>query len=134
MRTAGPADLDIVARVDATAFNALLDQVRRWIAPRLGAAGFTVALAALDGDPVGVATSIRTDGRAGAAAGIFAVGVLAGARRRGIGAALTSWLVGRAFAGGATLAHLNPDTDDAARVYARLGFIETAGFDVYVDV
>ncbi|MGH6623605.1 MAG: GNAT family N-acetyltransferase, partial [Burkholderiaceae bacterium] len=62
------------------------------------------------------------------------VGVLERARRRGVGSALTSWLLERAFADGATLAHLNPDSDAAARLYARLGFVETAGLDVYTDL
>ena len=29
--------------------------------------------------------------------------------------------------------HLSPDTEVAARIYARLGFVEVPGFDVYVD-
>jgi ribosomal protein S18 acetylase RimI-like enzyme len=66
--------------------------------------------------------------------GIFGVGVLEHARRRGVGGALTTWLLERTFAGGATFAHLNPDTDAAARLYARLGFIETIGLDVYCDI
>ena len=65
---------------------------------------------------------------------IFGVGVLVHAQRRGIGAAITSWLVGQAFDRGATLAHLNPNTEAAARIYARLGFVETKGFDIYVDL
>jgi hypothetical protein len=32
------------------------------------------------------------------------------------------------------LAHLHPDSDAAARLYARIGFVETPGFDVYVDL
>ena len=49
-----------------------------------------------------------------------------------IAAAVSSWLLARGFAAGAELAHLHPDNDGAARVYARLGFVETAGFDVYI--
>ncbi len=131
---AGPADAGVVAGIDAAAFDEPLDRIRPWVEPHLGAAGFTVALAALDGEPVGIATAIRTDERAGACVGIFGVAVVAGARRRGIGAALTSWLLERAFADGATLAHLNPNDEAAARLYAGLGFVETAGLDVYVDL
>ena len=47
---------------------------------------------------------------------------------------MTSWLLEQAFADGAALAHLNPDSDAAARLYARLGFVETAGLDVYTDL
>ena len=60
--------------------------------------------------------------------------MLAAARRRGIAAALSSWLLERGFAAGAELAHLNPDSDEAARLYGRLGFIELPGLDVYVDI
>jgi hypothetical protein len=41
-------------------------------------------------------------------------------------------LLERAFA--ADLAHLHPDSDVAARIYGRLGFMEVAGFDIYVDL
>jgi predicted GNAT family acetyltransferase len=30
--------------------------------------------------------------------------------------------------------HLHPDTDTAARIYHRLGFVEVGGLDVYVDL
>ena len=127
-------DVDAVAHVGAAAFGEPVDRSRPWVAPHLGVPGFTVALARLDGEPVGVATAILTNDRAGSCVGIFGVGVIERARRRGIGSALTSWLLERAFAEGATLAHLNPDSDAAERLYARLGFVETAGLDVYVDL
>jgi predicted GNAT family acetyltransferase len=43
-------------------------------------------------------------------------------------------LIERALDDGATLAHLNPDSGAAARLYARLGFRETRGLDVYADL
>jgi GNAT superfamily N-acetyltransferase len=132
--TASPGDVDTVCRIDAAAFGDPADVNRPWIAPRLDADGFAVALALLDGEPVATATAIRTDDRAGPCVGVFGVAVLPHARRRGIGAAVTSWLLERAFADGARLAHLNPDTDEAARLYGRLGFIETTGLDIYVGV
>lgn len=131
IRLASAGDLDTVCGIDASAFADEDGVNRPWIAPRLGAGGFEVALALLDGTAVGTATAIRTDDRAGPSVGIFGVAVLRPARRRGIGAAVTSWLLERAFTGGARLAHLNPDSDEAARLYARLGFGETAGIDVY---
>jgi len=127
-------DLDIIASIDAEAFDTSFAQNRPWIAPHLDAEGFTVGLARLAGEPVGVATAITTAGRAGRCVGIFGVAVLAAARGRGIASALTAWLLRPAFDAGATLAHLSPDTDVAARIYARLGFVETAGLDVYVDL
>jgi ribosomal protein S18 acetylase RimI-like enzyme len=134
LRVASRADLDAVTRIDAEAFEAPADEVRPWIAPRLAADRCTVAIAELDGAPVGVATALNTNARAGPAIGIFGVGVVAAARRRGVATALTDWLLARGFAGGATLAHLNPDSEAAARLYRRLGFVETRGLDVYVDL
>lgn len=134
IRTAAPADAADVAAIDAAAFDEPIERIRRWVEPHLDAPGFTVALAELDGVAVGIATAIRTDDRAGPCVGIFGVAVLERARRRGVASALTSWLLGRALAGGATLAHLNPDSVAAERLYARLGFVETAGLDVYVDL
>jgi GNAT superfamily N-acetyltransferase len=129
-----PADLATFARIDAAAFAGTVEQTLPWVAPHFGATGFTVALARLDGEPVGVATAIHTDDRAGPSVGIFGVGVLEHARRRGIGGAMTSWLLEMVLAQGATLAHLNPDSEPAARLYARLGFVETEGLDVYCDL
>lgn len=134
IREALAADVDTFAQIDASAFEGKVEETLPWVTPHFGAMGFIVALAWLNGEPVGVATAILTDDHAGACVGIFGVGVLEPARRRGIGGAMTSWLLDRAFAQGATLAHLNPDTDAAARLYARLGFIETAGLDVYSDL
>jgi GNAT superfamily N-acetyltransferase len=129
-----PAEVDTFAWIDAAAFEGAVEETLPWVTPHFGATGFTVALAMLNGEPVGVATAILTEDRAGPCVGIFGVGVLEHARLRGIGGAMTSWLLERAFAQGATLAHLNPDTEAAARLYARLGFIETAGLDVYCDL
>jgi ribosomal protein S18 acetylase RimI-like enzyme len=134
LRVASRADLDAVTRIDAEAFEVPADEVRPWIAPRLGADRCTVAIAELDGAPVGVATALNTNDRAGPAIGIFGVGVVAAARRRGVATALTDWLLACGFAGGATLAHLNPDSEAAARLYRRLGFVEVRGFDVYTDL
>ena len=134
VRVATPGEVDVLAAIDATAFGDPLDQTRAWVDPQPGAPGFTVALATLDGEAVGVATAVQTDDRAGPSVGIFGVAVIERGRRHGIGGAMTSWLLARAFAGGATLAHINPNTDDAARVYARLGFVETPGFNIYVDL
>jgi GNAT superfamily N-acetyltransferase len=134
LRVASTADADAVARIDAAAFGDPIEQIRPWIEPHLGAPGFVVALAELEGQPVGAATSIVSDGMAGCCVGIFGVGVLPHARRCGIARAMTHWLLQCAFSEGATFAHLNPDSDAAAGLYARLGFKETAGLDVYVDL
>ncbi|MFC8190143.1 GNAT family N-acetyltransferase [Cellulomonas sp. NPDC057328] len=134
VRAATPADLDVVARVDAIAFDGDAEVEAAWMRPLLASDRGTVALAELDGRPVGTASCLRTDGRAGPAAYLAGVAVLPDARRRGVAAAVSGWLLTRAAAAGARVAHLHPDTDAAARVYARLGFTEVGGLDVYVDV
>jgi ribosomal protein S18 acetylase RimI-like enzyme len=132
VREAAAADLDTVVSVDSTAFGG--EPQRAWLEPLVGAGPVTTGLATLDGEPVASAYAIRSDGRAGPCLYLAGVGVVPEARRRGIGAAVSSWLLERGFAAGAELAHLHPDNAPAARVYTRLGFRETAGFDVYVDV
>lgn len=134
VRAATCTDAETVARIDAAAFDMPVGEVFPWIEPHFGAAGFTVALADVDGEPVGIGTAIVTAEWAGPSVGLFGVGVLESARRRGVASAVTSWLLERGFSAGATLAHLNPDSDVAADLYRRLGFEETAGLDVYGEL
>jgi ribosomal protein S18 acetylase RimI-like enzyme len=134
LRLAGRDDLETVAEIDAAAFAAGSADSRAWMAPTLGAAGFRVGIAILGGVPVGTATAVATDEWAGPAVGLYGVAVLPEARRRGIAAALSAWLLEQAFADGAAFAHLNADTEDAARVYGRLGFVETPGFEIYAEI
>jgi len=134
IRRATAGDLAVAIAIDSAAFGAPPQVAGPWLAPRLAAPGFTVAIASLDDEPVAIGTAILTNEQAGACVGIFGVAVLDHARRRGIAGGLTSWLVERAFGQGATLAHLHPDSDAAQRVYARLGFVETAGLDIYTDL
>jgi hypothetical protein len=47
---------------------------------------------------------------------------------------MSSWLLAQGFAAGAELAHLHPDSDEAARIYARLAFTEVPGLEIYVDL
>jgi ribosomal protein S18 acetylase RimI-like enzyme len=133
VRPAGPDDLDDYARVDAAAFDEELGPTTDYARPMLGADGFRPVLATVEGVPAGVGYGVLSAGAGGPSVGIFGVGVLPEHRRRGIGAALTVHLVRWARDEGADLAWLNPDDDRAARLYARLGFREVAGFDVYVD-
>jgi ribosomal protein S18 acetylase RimI-like enzyme len=134
VRAAGAADLEAVLAVDTAGFEADAAVERPWLAPHLTAAPVTTALATLDGEPAGTGYTIRTDDLGGPALYVAGVAVLPAARRRGVAGALSSWLLARGFADGVRLAHLHADTDDAARVYARLGFADTAGLEVYVDL
>jgi GNAT superfamily N-acetyltransferase len=135
IRRAGPDDLHAVVHIDSIGFEATdAGLERQWIRPHLDAEQVDVALAELDGEPVGTAYALRSDGRAGPALYVAGVTVLPAARRRGIASAVTEWLLDRGAAAGAQLAHLHPDSDDAGRLYARLGFVEVDGLDIYVDL
>jgi ribosomal protein S18 acetylase RimI-like enzyme len=134
VRAAGPADLATVLHIDSTAFALDLAENRRWLGPLLVAERVEFALASLDGVPAGTAYVLRSDGGAGPSAYLAGVAVLPEARRRGVGAAVSSWLLERAFERGAELAHLNPDTEAAVRIYGRLGFRELPGHDIYVEL
>ncbi|WP_432572353.1 GNAT family N-acetyltransferase [Kineococcus sp. SYSU DK005] len=130
LRLAGPADLEDVVAVDVRAFGGDPASARAWTAPHLSAPRVAVGLARLEGRAVGTAYAVRSDGAAGPAVLLGGVAVLPEARRRGIGAALSSWLLAGALGAGARLAHLQPDDERAARVYARLGFTEVPGLEV----
>lgn len=134
IRRAGSDDVDAVVHVDSIGFDVEPDVGRLWIEPHLHSARVEVALAELDGDPVGTAYALRSDGPAGPALYLAGVTVVPDARRRGIAGAISAWLVGRGEAAGARIAHLHPDNDEAARVDARLGFVEVNGLDIYVDL
>src|SRR4051794_24787243 len=134
LRRATGADVDAVLTVDTVAFEAPDEIERPWVEPLLSQPSVTVCIAERDGNPVGVGNVLVSHGDAGPAAYVAGIGVLPPYRGRGVGAAVSAWLVARGFAAGATLAHLHPDTDAAARIYRRLGFEEVPGFDVYVDL
>jgi GNAT superfamily N-acetyltransferase len=135
LRRAGRSDLEEVLAVDVVAFDSDAETERPWHVTNLAAPDVVDVVLATDGGrPVGTAYCLRSDGLAGPAAYVAGVGVLPEARGRGVAAAMSSWLCSRAFAAGAAFAHLHPDDDRAARVYARLGFVETDGLDVYVDI
>ncbi len=122
--------LDEVVTIDALAFEG--DPTPEWMAPLLHSEQVTVAVVHLADEPVATGYLLRSDGWAGHTALLAGIAVLPSARRRGIGGQLSSWLVARAFDAGARFVHLNPDTDEAARLYGRLGFVEVDGFDVYL--
>jgi GNAT superfamily N-acetyltransferase len=134
LRQAGRDDLEVVLAVDTTAFASDPALYRPWTAPHLSEPRITVALAELDGEAVGTGYALRSDGAAGPAVFLGGIGVVGGARRRGVAAAMSAWLLQQAFADGARLAHLHPVSDAAARVYDRLGFSATGALDIYVDL
>jgi ribosomal protein S18 acetylase RimI-like enzyme len=133
VREATSADFDDLVHIDATAFEESPALQRPWLDLVMRHPAVTVAVAELDGTPVGCGEVTRSDGRAGPAGYVAGIAVLPEARRRGIAAAITSWLVAKTRDDGAEIWHLHPDTDEAARIYQRLGFVEVDGFDVYID-
>ena len=138
VRRAGSDDLAAVLAVDRAAFGGPAhedDLGRAWLQPHLSTPQVEVALAALDGVPVATAYCVRSAGRAGPAAALGGVAVLDQLRRRGIGAAVSSWLLQRAVVdGGARWAHLSPDSEQTAQVYRRLGFSACGSFTVHIDL
>lgn len=133
LSAAAPHDLDTVLLVDTLAFDGDVETSRPWMEPLLHHRSVTVAIAEDDSGPVGTGYLVRSDADAGPTAYLGGVGVVPRARRRGIGAALSSWLLEQAYGCGAELTTLQPDTDHAARIYARLGFTEAGSYDVFVD-
>jgi GNAT superfamily N-acetyltransferase len=128
---AGPDELECVVAIDAAAFGEDPETDRPWIEPHLSAAEVQTAMARFGGKPVATGYTVRTDGRAGPALYLGGIAVLAEFRRRGVAAAAASWLLERGFAAGADFAHLHADSEESARVFARLGFQEAGELDVY---
>jgi GNAT superfamily N-acetyltransferase len=116
LRAAGPPDVDAVLAVDTVAFEAPDEVERPWVAPLLDQPGVTVCVAETSGRVVGVGHVLVSDGDAGRAAYVAGIGVLPEVQGRGVGTAVSSWLVERGIAAGAQLAHLHPDTDRAAAI------------------
>jgi len=131
VRQAKVADIALLARLDTAAFGGDDGVMERWIGPVVGVAGFSHWIAEADGQPVGLITACRTDFDAGPCGTITGVGVVPSFRQRGVGSALTSHACTVLFENGATLVQLSPNTEPAARVYARLGFSEVPGLNIY---
>ena len=131
LRLAFGADLDALVTLDLAVFGGSPELNRQWLAPPLGARGFTHWIAEHDARPVGMTIANRTDSEAGPAGSITGVGVMAAHRGRGIGAALTSSACAALFESGAQLIQLSPNTETAASVYRRLGFQEVPGLTIY---
>jgi ribosomal protein S18 acetylase RimI-like enzyme len=134
LRLVEPDDVEAAVLVDCAAFDEDPALQRQWIEPHVAAPDVDTALGLLDGRPVATAYCVRSDGDAGPAAYLGGVAVLPEARRRGIAARMSWWLLHRAAESGARLATLSPDDDRAARVYERLGFGEVEGYDVHVGL
>ncbi len=121
---AEPGDLAAVAALDALAFDGNIE-VSRGMYSR-GLLDIAHVITATEGGKiVGVATGVPT----GEAVGVFGVAVAPAARRRGIGAALTS--VAARAGEGSEIAWLSA-RGEAVRVYERLGFREVGRSEIWV--
>jgi ribosomal protein S18 acetylase RimI-like enzyme len=131
LRQAGRGDIEVVAAIDAGAFGSGVAEGRSWLEPLCVSDGARVAIGELDGLPVATGYALRCDGDAGLSVYLGGIAVLPAARQRGVAAALSSWLLAPGFEAGARFAHLQTDSNGAARVYERLGFEEFSGIDIY---
>lgn len=134
LRSAQRADAGLVVALDATGFGEDRRVTRPWTEPHVAAAGFDFGLAALGGETIGTAFTLRSDGRAGPALLLGGVTVMAAARGRGVAGAMSSWLLERGLARGGEFVHLQCDTVTAGRVYGRLGFADAGELDVYTEL
>lgn len=109
--TAGPAERDVAAAETSDKMVATLrDRALRGVAVSAGAFTDDGMVASGTHQPVDSTTEI------------VGVGTLPSARRRGLGAAVTSKLVEHAFANGVDLVLLSAESDAVAAVYERVGF------------
>jgi len=129
--TAASKDVEAAVTVDGAAFGSDKHGSRAWLEPLCGSELAEVVIGELEGIPVATGYALRCTGEAGPTVYLGGVAVLPAARKRGIAAALSSWLLARGFDEGASFAHLQTVSEGAARVYSRLGFEEFGGVDIY---
>jgi len=135
-RRAIDADITGVINVDAAAFGPSENPkaLEQWIRGHVGSDDIVTTVVEAMGTPVATGYVVLADGTAGRTAQIGGIAVVPMLKRRGLGAGLTTWLADYAFEHGADLVHLYTDTDEARRLYTRLGFEEAGVFEVIVDV
>lgn len=120
-------ELEAVRSVETATFGTPRDIAERFVGPRMLADDrVRIYVAWIDGEPVGEASAYLLHDTIG----IFGVGVVHGARRRGIGAALTL-RAGRAFDDRTDLAWLQPSSM-AREMYANLGFRPVSDWEVWI--
>jgi GNAT superfamily N-acetyltransferase len=120
-------DLDPIRSVEVATFGAEPYVAERFMGPgMLRDDRIRMFTAWVDDRPVGEASAYLVDGTVG----LFGVGVVEPARRRGIGAALTA-RAARAFDDRADLAWLQP-SNMARRLYERLGFRTVSSWEVWI--
>jgi len=122
----GDHELDAVRAVEVATFGTPAEIAEQFVGRRmLEDERVRMFIAWIDGEPVGEASAYRLHDTVG----IFGVGVVEAARRRGIGAALTL-RAARAFDGTTDIAWLQP-SDMARRMYEGLGFLPVSEWEVW---
>jgi ribosomal protein S18 acetylase RimI-like enzyme len=120
-------DLEAIRSVEVATFGTPRDIAEGFVGPRmLEDDRVTIFTAWIDGEPVGEASGYLLHDTVG----IYGVGVVEEARRRGIGAALTL-RAARAFGDRADLAWLQP-SDMARTMYDGLGFRPVSDWEVWI--
>ena len=133
LRNVGADEFETVVAVDNGAFGSGAEAARAWLEPLCRFDEVDVVLGEIDGRAVATGYATNCDGYAGPSLYLGGIGVVPAARRRGVASALVAWLLDRGFARGARFAHLQTDSESAARVYARLGFEQFNGIDIYTE-
>jgi ribosomal protein S18 acetylase RimI-like enzyme len=131
LHTAAASELEVVVAVDNGAFGSSLEAARAWLGALCGFPTVRVAVGELDGEPVATGYATSCEGEAGKSLYLGGIGVIPSARGRGVAAALVSFLLTAGFEQGCTFAHLQTDSENAARLYGRLGFTHFNGIDIY---
>ncbi len=119
-------DAEGAAAVQAEAFGDPLAMATAFVVPKLRNAACAVAVASDEAGPVASATLVTVNG----VAGIYGVGTVPAARRRGLGRALTVAVLHEARRRGCDLAFLNPSPAGYG-VYAGLGFADAPPWRIY---
>jgi ribosomal protein S18 acetylase RimI-like enzyme len=120
-------ELDAVRAVEVATFGTPAEIAERFVGRKmLGDPRVRMFTASIDGEPVGEASAYLLHDTVG----IFGVGVVTSARRRGIGAALTL-RAARAFGDRTDLAWLQPSAM-ARRMYEGQGFRPVSDWEVWV--
>jgi hypothetical protein len=118
VRTLGPTEIGLHARVAAAGFGAPEEVFQRLVSPRFAASpAATVVVGEVHGEPVTTGVAVTLRGRTG----VFNIATPETERGNGYGAAVTSWLVARGLTSGAHVAWLQSSTSGFG-VYERLGF------------
>lgn len=129
LERAGPAGVDTLARVQASAFGDPEDERRERIAAEIDQPHVSFYLARLNGAPAGSLKLLVADGRAS----IYAFGVVPEYRRRGLGRRMLDGAIDLLHADGLTRIGLEVETDNAPAIalYRDRGFHVTTTYGYY---